>query len=535
MRRSPFRFLSALFAASLVCCFPSAALAYSSPFPVPEKAGYASPGEPAEIRYRLRGGGTFLYCNNPETIGKEDLNKALMIENNVCGDVYFTAEHINQTGSAILFGLQLRNRSGQSVTVTVKNVGWQNGGDWCGQREWTDFFGTTYELQPKQGEFYFEKPVAPNPFSETTYELPDGEYFYVCGGSTLDAYDHINVGKTANKGVPQGSVLNAACYFTVDGPATGVDAAFVCYASQRNPVVSDEQQGYVTERNGTQYGLQYLGSAPYLCAECSVGWEVDDTVPDGRLRTTYKTVYHKDGDSREPYRTFGGEQTRVNTIYGWKTHLNPNWDSSYVGTDMMPFSCVTDKGENVVIDNDHSDGTGIGANIGNWMVVYEERLSFRNSGSKARTFTVNITQNGILAMNIRSADGGLLRSYYHSNPGEVCTVEVGAGQEEEVLLEYTLCANGFGGLVHAVVVGTAEEPEPSSESDPAESAGEGASGEETGEVSGETSGEFSVVPLKNDPLVNTWTWIIVGAVAAIGALAVLLGTKKRSGKGTGTE
>ena len=522
--------LLAILVAVLLTAAPVCVSAYTSPFTLPDMTEeFAEPGQPANIVYKLREGGTFLYCNNPEALTVKDLDKVFMLEKDVHGDVYFTAEHYNGTGRNLLFGLQLRNHSGKDATVTVKNVGWQNGGDWSGQQEWTDFFGTTYEIQPKKNDFYFETKKAPNPFVETSYTIPSGEYFYVCGGSSLDAYNHINVGGTANRFLPMGQVLNGACYFTVDGPEKGVDVAFVCYRSDRMPVTSDEQQGYVTERDGTQYGLQYLGSAPYLCAECAVGWEVDDTVKDGRLQTTYDTLYHDDGNSTEPYRLYGGEKVKHNKIYGWKTHLNPNWDSTYVGTDMMPFHCVTDKGKTVDIDNYHSDGTGIGANIGNWMVVYEERLSFKNSGSKTRTFTVNITQNGFLAMNVRDAEGGLVKSYYHSNPGEVHTIEVAPGETGEIILEYTLLANGYGSLVHTVAVGTKEEPEMSEESTEASAEESKAESEpeETSEtsVTKETSEEsgFVVEDLNDDPLVNKITWIVVACVVLLGAVAAWIG------------
>ncbi len=522
---------AALLLPALVC----PALAYSSPFDPPEKAEYAAPGEPAVLNYSLREGGKFLYCNNPEIIRDADTDKVLMLEKNISGDVYFTAEHNNQTGKRLFFGLQLRNRSGKPISVTVKNLGYQTGGDWCGQTEWSDFFGLQYDIQHTEDEFHFTEVKKPNPFTETTYEIPNGEYFYVCGGSTFDAYEHINVGGSANRPVEHGSILNVACYFTVDAPAKGVDAAFVCYRSASFPVTDSKQQGYVTVRDDVQYGLQYLGSAPYLCAECAVGWEVDDTVADGRLQTVYQTTSYKNADTGKPYEKYTDPQERTVKMYGWKTHLNPNWDSSYVGTDMMPLACVTDGGKSVVIDTNHTDGVGKAANIGNWMVVYEERLSFKNSGSKARTFTVNISLKGILAMNVKNAAGEILKAYYHSVPGEVYTLELAPGEEDEVVLEYTLTANSYGGLTHAVVLGTVEEkPDVSEDSEVSEQSGDPEESAEVSEAvessesaeSTESAESGAYKPLKDDGTVSAWAWILAAAVVLIGAGAVWLGRKK---------
>ena len=517
--------------------FPVAALAYTTPFDPPDAVDYAAPGEPAVLDYRLREGGTFLYCNNPETIKPDDVDKVLMLEKNVHGDVYFTAEHINQAGRKVFFGLQLRNKSGKPITVTVKNIGYQAGGDWCGQTEWSDFFGVTYDIQQTDDEFHFTEVKKPQIFTETTYTIPNGKYFYVCGGSTYDAYDNINVGNSANKPVDPGKVLNAACYFTVDGPAKGVEAAFVCYRSASFPVTSSEPQGYVCVRkeNGidVEYGLQYQGSAPYLCAECAMAWEVDDSVADGRLQTAYKTNYFKDAqyNSYIPYAKYKEPLERNVKMYGWKTHLNVNWDSSYVGTDMMPFTCINGSGKTVTIDQTNNDGTGKAANIGNWMVVYEERLSFKNSGSTDRTFTVNMSLHGILAMNVKNGDGELLRTYYHSNAGEVYTLTVPAGEEGELLLEYTLTANSYGGITHAVVLGTAE-PEPDEPSEEASEPEESSTAEESdSEPSGaesepeEETSEFVVTPLKDDSVVNTWVWIVIAFCVLIGACAAFLGIR----------
>ena len=459
------RFFKSFLILSIVFCLTGAtvlsASAYSTPF-APAKA--AAPGEvnqAATVRYSLREGGTFLYQNNPERVFSYNIGKALMIEENLTGDVYFTSENCNRTGERVLFGLQLRNFSGQEIAVTVKNIGWQSGYDWFGQKEWTDFFQTEYELEEGSGK-YFSGDFRPVPFQETTYVIPDGEYFYVAGGSSSDAYQNISVGGTADVYVENGKLINSAVFFHIDGPETGVSAAYVCYRSGKNPVTSQTQQGYVVDKQGEAFGRQYLGSAPYLCAEASIAWNIDDGFASGRnLPVKYTVTYYDNTAAAGIYGEYTDKRTRTVTSDSWKTHLNPNNDTSYIGTDMMPFHCVTEDGKSVVIDILHNDGTGKPANIGNWMVVYEETLTVRNSGTKLRKCTIGMNNNGISAMNIKDSNGHLIRALYHHNRGEFHTFYVRPGETRTVLLEYVLLADSYGSQIHHVRVDDVQEAEKS--------------------------------------------------------------------------
>ena len=431
-------------------------LAYSSPFELTEPDEPGEANVAANVEYSLRSGGKFIYCNNPEALYGFNIGKALLIEENVCGGVYFTSENRNLTGQKILLGLQLRNDSGQNITVKVKNIGYQTGIDWVGQVEWTDFFGTEYRLEEAGGNYAFTDTYSPSNFKEVTYTVPSGKYIYVMGGSSADAYKNVNVGRTADKYVGNGQVVNGAVYFEVNGPKSGVSLAFVCYTSPSAPVTAKTQQGYVVERDGRSYGRQYLGSAPYLCAQASMAWNVDDNFRDGdKLKVKYDVEYYDDPASYGVYGAYSGNPSvRHMSGTSWFTHINPSNHNEYIGTDMMPFYCVTEDGAPVVIDIYHNVGTGKPANIGIWMVVYEETLSFYNSGTRPRTFTLFLKNNGVLAVNLRSADGGLLDSLYHwdaSSP--VFTVNVSPGRQKDVYLEYVLLANSYGSIEHYIKVG----------------------------------------------------------------------------------
>lgn len=436
----------------IISCAASAA-AYSSPLePAPEKEADAA-NAAAEIEYSLREGGRYIYCNNPEQLYSYNIGKALIIENDLTGDVFFTNENRNLCEQSIYTGLQLRNDSGEDIKVTVKNIGYMaSNSDWFGQREWTDFFDTTYRLQRTSGEFSFSAPVSPKGFTTETYTVPDGKYIYVMGGTSADAYGKANAGGTADMPVPNGAIINGAVYFSVEGPAKGVSAAYVCYDSASEPVLTKEQQGYIVEKDGHAFGRQYLGSAPYLCAEASMAWNINDDFADGgRLPIKYSVQYYNNTSAAGDYGEYTNPLKNIVTGTTWYTHLNSANHNTYFGTDMMPFYCVTEDGTPVVIDVHHNDGTGKPANIGNWMIVYEEYLGFTNSGRNTREFKLFIKNKGVLAMNVRDENGGLIDSFYHNDASvPVFDVEVKGGQTRGVYLEYVLLADCYGSMEHYI-------------------------------------------------------------------------------------
>ncbi|MBO4277216.1 MAG: hypothetical protein J5925_02315 [Clostridia bacterium] len=452
MKKFMFALLSAVML--FICIVPAALAEYSSPFALPEEAQPGAANSAAELKYSLREGGTFMYCNNPEQLFDYNIGKALMIENDITGDVYFTNENRNMSERDIYTGLQVRNNSGEDITVTVKNIGYTfSGSDWFGQDEWTDFFNTTYRLEQTSGQFSFSRPSTPKPFEPQTFTVPDGEYVYVMGGTTKDACGNANPGGTADLPVHDGDIINGAVYFTVEGPETGVSAAFVCYESADEPVLSAEQQGYIVEKGGKSFGRQYLGTAPYLCAESSMAWNINDDFADGgRLPVKYSVTYYNNTSAAGNYGAYSNPLKNTVTGTTWYTHLNSANHNTYVGTDMMPFYCVTEAdGTPVLIDVHHNDGTGKPANIGNWMVIYEEYLGFTNSGKTARDFKLYIKVKGLLAVNVRDENGGLIDSFYHNDSAApVFELEVAGGKTGGVYLEYVLLADCYGSIEHYV-------------------------------------------------------------------------------------
>ncbi|MBR5134261.1 MAG: hypothetical protein IKV35_01550, partial [Clostridia bacterium] len=99
----------------------------------------------AEIVYKKRPGGVYIYSNNPEMVFQPDVGEAFLKNEHLTGEVFFTYEHSNHTDAPFFLGYQLYNEGDTDVTVTVMNIGNQVRGEWLGQREWYDFYGMEFD------------------------------------------------------------------------------------------------------------------------------------------------------------------------------------------------------------------------------------------------------------------------------------------------------------------------------------------------------------------------------------------------------
>ena len=225
----------------------------------------------AEINYIKRNGGTYVYSNNPELFVDADVNTCLMKNDNLTGDVYMAFEHANYSNyQSVYLGYKLINNSSEDVYVTVENVGFQAGGSWFGQLAWYDFYNTKFALPEdylvngvisgKYSSFdYGYQDYNPRIYVPTTYKLPAGKSFYVIGGTTKDSYEGINIDNSANKPLGRIKCSNGQVKFKVtNGSVTG--KMFV-YSDPSKINDQMDEVGYVTLRNGNDYGRQYQGVA----------------------------------------------------------------------------------------------------------------------------------------------------------------------------------------------------------------------------------------------------------------------------------
>ena len=373
---------------------------------------------PAEINLRKREGGTYIYSNNPEMLAKDDVGKAILRTKHLTGEVFFTYEHSNHTGEPAYFGYQLFNKGTTDAVVKVRNIGFQIDGEWLGQRSWSDFYNTRLELPSdyfidgKENEIYKGGDYldyTPRTFEPQEYILPSGEYFYVLGGTTADAYNNISVDNTADKPILPGRCSNAVVLFDVTGG--DVQGTFYVYNDPSQVKDAPEEQGYVVTRNGINYAAQYKG-VDHHCGviDTDVYFAVNEKTLKGKLPVIYNNKRDpKSAEKNKPFEKYDMVEYCIADTK-WLSALNPNSHPHAIGDDMMTFECITTDGTPVIIDNEHADGAGREANTGNWMVQYSDNMTLVNVGNTPRTFKIykkGATSGALMSM-VRDAEGKLL-------------------------------------------------------------------------------------------------------------------------------
>lgn len=426
-----------------------------------------------QLSYVKREGGTYVYLNNPEKLQAVDVGAAIQRDTGLTGDVQVTWEHSNFTGQYVYLGYQLKNEGDSDVYVTVTNIGYQITGEWLGQRSWSDYYNYKFELpedyfldeahkqvnERYQGQDFID--YDPRVFQPMTYRIPAGEYIYVLGGTTTDAFNNTNVAATADQLVYPGRCTNAVAKFIVSGGE--VTGTFYCYSDAKQVKEEPAEQGYITLRDGDQFGLQYKGVDHHTALiENNAVFYVNDNTPDGRLPVTFTQEYDKMANWRTdvPYDELKNDTYTYDGDF-WVTNINAQVGGSAVGTDMSSFECRTTDGETVVIDVDHTDCTGAPANLGNWMIDYHDNLTFVNQGDTPRTFTINKNATGALMTMVLDPEGNVL-----STKCTIVPIEEPASELQWELYEFTvephscvqlcvsflLMGNSYGNVGHWITV-----------------------------------------------------------------------------------
>lgn len=418
----------------------------------------------AQVNYVKRTGGTYVYSNNPELFKDEDVNTCLMRNNDLSGDVYMAFEHANYSSKlSTWLGYRLVNNSDSDVYVTVENIGFQAGGSWFGQKAWFDFYNTKFELPSDylvdgvisskySGYDYGYFDYTPRIYTPTTYKLPVGEAFFVIGGQTKVNYNKINVGKTANLALERNKCSNGQVKFKVTNGT--VDGLMIIY-NDVTKISNDMQEvGYVTLRNGADFGRQYQGIGHHQgVIDNNMMWEFNDNTRSQNLPVKYTNKYASDISKRTPYSEYDNKEHNKEGV-SWMTHLNPQNDHDAVGTDLVDFICNTTDGKEVIIDSYHADGSGEAANTANWMIEYHDNFTFVNRGNETRTIILKLRDNGTLATLIRDAEGNVLQTYYSVGIAQKAyneyRFEVAPQSSLQLTLDYLLVACSYGNVLHQV-------------------------------------------------------------------------------------
>ncbi len=422
----------------------------------------------AKISYKKRPGGMYINANHPETLHPQHLNKAL-IRDKINGKVFFSFEHNNLVANNIYYGYMIKNTNNHNIYITVTNMGYHDSGvgSWLGQNEWIQFYNTDFpfdtsefneeEMKKFNDNYSFSKDYKPEFNQPITFCLPANEEMFVLGGTTDLAFNNYNVFNTANRLVEK-TCSNGAVYFEVLGGEA--EGSFYAY-DNKQPLNKNEVLGYILGEYEHPIGgihdfaVQYAGSES--CdgvVENEVFWEFNDKTKPQLLPVTYSTKASPNPPKfGEPFSLIPGIVDTVHNRTDWVTHINPHSNIEGVGTDMTTYRTVYNNKE-VVIDPYHYDARGEWANIGNWMIDYQDRFTFVNKGDKDRELVINFDETGSCAVLIRDKDGKVIDSLYTLSKVNDKVLQykviVKAHSVYQMTFEYNLLANSYGYLKHSI-------------------------------------------------------------------------------------
>ena len=435
------------------------------------------PLKPAEIAAIKRndGNGLYINCNNPEKLTENDIGKALSRVDVSNKKVFFTFEH-NNFDKPFYYGYQVKNTGNEDLYITVLNMGYHLDGPgcWLGEKEWVDFYNANFRFDgshwsEKQKEtfiayFNFCNSYKAPKNQPITYRIPAGKYIYVMGGTTKDAYKHINVWKTADKIVHSGC-SNGVVLFDVIGQAEG---SFFVYTDESQIKDNNTHQGYVVTRDGHNFGSQYVGydNCHGVC-DTHITFTFNDLTPSQDLPVTYVN-YRDDNMPKEkiPYHKLNCTPHTIN-VREWYTHISPQSNPIGMGTDMTKYYTINQEKKDICIDAEHLDGHGNVSNIGNWMMDYMDYFTFVNQGDTEREITINMRNTGSLCILVRDKHGKLIKSSpmftlmakpadkseeYFIEDYYYYTVKVKPHSIKQFIIEYNLLANSCGNVSHKVTL-----------------------------------------------------------------------------------
>lgn len=360
--------------------------------------------QPCEIEYK-RNKGTFLYCNNPESIKWEDTldnGKILYTAREVCGDVCFFAEQNNSTGDDMYYAVLVENIGNDKASIEVINKGMSKNW-WTGikadENAWKNFTDSSkYQLEvlPNKSAWLLD------PTNVACYNQYTGE-----------------------------GVVNLAIHFKTDIPVVVSVVAFTKnYKIESPDNIKGTYEGYVIRReNYWGEARNYKGMCNnYPKQECVIKWEIDDNTKVGYLPVRYNNLDRA----------------------GWITHITNNKHTSAMGSDMYTF--VDPNG--LCFGHNSCDYSSMISNLGNWGIVYKEVIEVKNNSCTSKNIDIILKNafinNGVIVI---TPSGELIKSAANcDNIKNVATLEVNANDTKQYVMEYMLPACSVGGLAHYVRV-----------------------------------------------------------------------------------
>lgn len=360
--------------------------------------------KPQNIVYK-RKEGTFLYCNNPESIKSSDtLNNGKIIyrEENVDGNISLFCEQNNSTNEDMYYAVVLKNRTEQDGIVRVYNKGMSK--NWWTGLKWDENCWKEYKEARND-----------------VIEIKAFDANYLIEPTKISQY---------NQYTGQG-VINLAVKFNSD---VKLDVEVVAFNEEyKNSLakpadINGSYEGCVI-RHEFLWGeaRNYKGKNPNLPEqECILEWEVDDNTNISYLPVRYGNIDRA----------------------GWITHITKNKHISALEEDMYEFVDPN----NLYFGPKNIDYSTMIANLGNWAITYKETIKIRNNSDNLRTADI-LFKNAFLnsGVIIIKPDGSIIKSADKSDNIKVIdTLELVPNEVTSYTLEYLLPACSVGGLAHYI-------------------------------------------------------------------------------------
>lgn len=432
------------------------------------------PLKPSLIKMKKRKGGSYIYCNVPESMPLEAINSIIMQNKDLSGECFFTCEHSNRTGlKEIYLGYRIVNKNKHDIYVTVKNVGYQVEGSWLGEKSWIDYYGIPCTMDCSNfkkedfeyaGKTYnahdwfkdylgFDTNYKPNPIKPTTYKIPSGKYLYVIGGTSNDAYNNINVNNTANLPLKLNHCANANVLFNVyNGKAVGEFCAYtdVKKINSKKVVIQNMRRYGENDDFGGRMGV----SKHKGVIDNNPIWIFNDLTPSQNLPVKYYPKYaDKLKDNYKPFEKVENIVEHEVISDRWFSNLSAQYHHNYVGDDMVS-NKVTYKGKEITLSVDMANPAGNVWDFGNWMIEYQENCVFVNQGDKERTIRFSLFNLGSIFYIFKDEKGSVLKC---GTTFITCTgrthcyeIKIKPHSKQVISMQYVLLANNNGSVEHIV-------------------------------------------------------------------------------------
>lgn len=457
---------------------------------------------PVDINFSPAGNGTFIYCNNRESVQRHLLsdnsnpNPTYLMNNEDLGagkySLYVSllnhTELLNENGGIAKPGFDMEAdayiKANQDTVITFTAMGFEvpalietyangalerNEGDWSCIQAVADYMGR--ELRSVRGEFSF----MPRPFNSVTVELKNGQVMWI--SELIDNYCVVNwlkpVHLLSDFEITQGNIDLNIAILKSNGKV-----------GDRSHHVEDAAFGkYVRDR-------QYKGiadSLPYMYSD-EMKFVIDDGVRDGtELPVTVYNHYSPDG----------------RTITKWFTHINPLEDiwsrAICTQSDILPiyykdsskldyYGALVPKSKKSDVwyfDVNHSDlasyngnsrtekanfhpnallssdveNTGSACNLGNYGVFVNYKVSVENKGNNTRYFNYNLKTTANNIVSLRDENGQYVNDFSYAKGQTdqkrddiMAYVELPAGKTTTFYIEILLPMNNPGGMENSFVI-----------------------------------------------------------------------------------